>query len=190
MLRLPETGGFLTPKVPLDQFGTFEIFVRPKEGKPFQHEGSLHAPDLELAFVLGKEAFTRRFSCESLFVVDTRDVFVSQTTEGTVSVYDGLPVATVGGNEVYEIFHLMKRGKQHVHAGSVRADSVEDALSVAKATLGQKTVYNVWVIPQNKIRYTRPEENDMWLTLPEKRFRDAADYKGGDKLKDFLETRI
>ena len=44
------------PKVPLDQFGTFEVFVEPKEGKPFQHEGIVHAPNLEMAYVLAKEA--------------------------------------------------------------------------------------------------------------------------------------
>ena len=31
------------------------------------------------------------------------------------------------------------------------------------------------------------EEKDLWKTLPEKKFRDAADYKGGEKLKAFLE---
>ena len=81
--RLPqlETNEIITPKEPLDQFGTFEVFVEPKEGKPFQHEGIVHAPNLEMAYVLAKEAFTRRFTCTSLYVVDTRDVYVSPITE-------------------------------------------------------------------------------------------------------------
>jgi ring-1,2-phenylacetyl-CoA epoxidase subunit PaaB len=45
----------------------------------------------------------------------------------------------------------------------------------------------VWVIERSKIRFTTPEEQDLWNTLPEKKFRDASDYKGGDKLKEFLE---
>ena len=41
--RLPKTGqpGEILPKAALDQFGTFEVFVQPKAGKPFQHEGFL-----------------------------------------------------------------------------------------------------------------------------------------------------
>ena len=87
--RLPEIGsGEITPKALLDQFGTFEVFVEPKTGKPFQHEGSIHAPNLEMAYVLAKETFTRRFTCSSLCVVDTRHVYVSPMSEGDQNAYD------------------------------------------------------------------------------------------------------
>ena len=78
VLRLPAIGqsGTIQPKVPLDQFGSFEVFVQAKEGKSFQHEGIVHSPNLEMAFVLAKEAFTRRFTCTSMYVVETRNVFV------------------------------------------------------------------------------------------------------------------
>jgi ring-1,2-phenylacetyl-CoA epoxidase subunit PaaB len=110
-------------------------------------------------------------------------------TEGTVNVYDQLAtVSSSGAQQQYEIFQLAKRGKQHVHAGSVMAGSPEEAMSQAKEKFNSgKTVYNVWAIPTSSIRFTTPEEKDFWITLPEKRFRDAADYKGGDKLKNFLE---
>jgi ring-1,2-phenylacetyl-CoA epoxidase subunit PaaB len=45
----------------------------------------------------------------------------------------------------------------------------------------------VWAIQTDKIRFTSEEEKELWITLPEKKFRDASDYKGGDKLKHFLE---
>lgn len=189
--RLPLIGeeGKIIPKAPLDQFGTFEVFVQPKEGKPFQHEGIVHAPSLELAYVLGKETFTRRFTCVSLYVVETRDVSVTPTTDGNQNVYDLLEEVNDGvGKKVYEIYQLNKRGKQHIHAGSVEADSVEGAMSKAKNLFGNgKVVYNVWAIDRDTIRFTSPDENELWLTLPEKKFRDAAEYKGGDKLKNFLE---
>ncbi len=133
--RLPQINfGEILPKAPLDQFGTFEVFVQPKEGKPFQHEGIVHAPELEMAYVLAKETFTRRFTCTSLYVVDTRKVFVSPLTEGTENAYD---LITTGGSKQhdpasYEIYHLMKRGKQHLHAGTVQATSPLDAMYQAK----------------------------------------------------------
>lgn len=180
----------IVPKAPLDQFGTFEVFVQPKEGKPFQHEGAVHAPNIELAYVLGKETFTRRFTCTSLFVADTRDVYVSPMTEGEQNAYDKIAdVPEQAGEKVsYEIFHLMKRGKQHVHQGTVTAVLPQEAMALAKNKFNTgKTVYNIWAVQSDKIRFTTDEEKDLWNTLPEKKFRDAADYKGGDKLKTFLE---
>ena len=46
-------------------------------------------------------------------------------------------------------------------------------------------MYNVWAVKRSDIRFTSEEDRDLWLTLPEKKFRDAANYKGGDKLKQF-----
>lgn len=190
--RLPKIGmpGQIQPKAPLDQFGTFEVFVQPKEGKSFQHEGVVHAPNLEMAYVLAKEAFTRRFLCTSLYVADTRQVYVSPFTEGNADAYDSIPEVPPqpGEQEPFEIYHLVKRGKQHIHAGSVLASGAAEAMHVARTEVKRdKVVYNVWAIRRTDIRFTTPEDKDLWLTLPEKKFRDAADYKGGDKLKEFLE---
>ncbi len=190
--RLPSPGspGVITPKVPLDQFGSFEVFVQAREGKPFQHEGIVHAPNLEMAFVLAKEAFTRRFTCHEIYVVDTREVFVSPTTEGDQNAYDLIgPSPAQGTPESYEIYHLPKRGKQHVHSGTVMAVSAEHAMSEAKHCLNTKAVFNVWAVRSAAIRRTRADEANLWQTLPEKKFRDASDYKGGDKLKEFLERK-
>lgn len=190
--RLPAVGqaGIIVPKAALDQFGTFEVFVQPKEGKPFQHEGAVHAPDLELAYVLAKEAFTRRFTCTSLYVVDTRLVYISPTTEGDTNVYTlikDIP-ASQKTKTSFEIYHLLKRGKQHVHAGTVEAATPAEAMAIARQKFAtDKVVYNIWAIRTSDIRFTSPEEKDLWNTLPEKKFRDASDYKGGDKLKSFLE---
>ncbi len=186
--RLPQVAE-VKPKTALDQFGTFEVFVQAKEGKPFQHEGAVHAPNLEMAYVLAKETFTRRFTCSSIYVVDTRDVMVSPTTEGNQSAYELITnKSTTGEKKTFEIYQLNKRGKQHVHAGSIEAASAEEAMFLAKDLFGAgKIVYNVWAIEKNKIRFTSREEQDLWITLPEKKFRDASDYKGGDKLKEFLE---
>ena len=190
--RLPEAGtpGVISPKAPLDQFGSFEVFVQGKEGKAFQHEGIVHAPNLEMAFVLAKEAFTRRFTCSSLYVTDTREVYVSPLTEGDKNAYDLIPeVTSANQSEDFEIYHLLRRGKQHVHAGTVMAGSPEEAMWKARQSVNTKPVFNVWAVRASAIRRTGPEESILWETLPDKKFRDASDYKGGDKLKEFLERQ-
>jgi len=179
------------PKAPLDQFGTFEVFVQPKEDKPFQHEGIVHAPNLEMAFVLAKEAFTRRFLCISLYVVETSNVYASPMVEGDGNAYQRIEevVEEPGEKESYELYHLTKRGKQHVHVGTNEARSPKEAMSRAKQKFNSgKGICNVWVIRTRDIRFTLPDERELWNTLPEKKFRDASDYKGGDKLKAFLGT--
>ncbi|HOX83174.1 MAG TPA: phenylacetic acid degradation b [Chryseolinea sp.] len=192
--RLPEIGNpqNIQDKEQLDQFGTFEVFVQPKEGKPFQHEGALHAPNLEMAYILAKETFTRRFTCTSLYVVDTRNVYVSPITERDQNAYDLVENVSDQSKEKrsFEIYHLLKRGKQHVHVGSVKASTPQEAMSVAKNQLNAGKVFNIWSVASNDIRFTSDEEKELWLTLPEKKFRDAADYKGGEKLSSFLERRI
>jgi ring-1,2-phenylacetyl-CoA epoxidase subunit PaaB len=192
--RLPEIHPEeVTTKAALDQFGTFEVFVEPKEGKPFQHEGSVHAPNLEMAYVLAKETFTRRFTCSSLYVVNTRQVYVSPMSEGNQNAYDLLSETPgqSGEKTSYEIYHLQKRGKQHVHAGMVMGATPHEAMVQAKQRFkSDKVTYNIWAIRTSDIRFTSAEEKDLWLTLPDKKFRDAAEYRGGDKLKTFLEKSI
>jgi ring-1,2-phenylacetyl-CoA epoxidase subunit PaaB len=186
--RLPEKADGIFQKKPLDQFGTFEVFVQPKDGKPFQHEGSIHAPNLEMAYVLAKETLTRRFTCSALSVVDTQNIFISKMTENKTNVYDIISEDEVQPNTLekdFEVFHLMKRGRQHLQAGSIKAATPEQALSKAKKKWGDQIVYNIWIIPTQEMRTTAPEEKEFWLTLPDKKFRDASDYKGGDKLKNF-----
>ncbi len=191
--RLPEIGseGLIVPKASLDQFGTFEVFVQAKEGKAFQHEGAVHSPNLEMAYILAKETFTRRFTCTSLYVVDTRNVYVSSITEGEQNAYSLIDDLSGQPKEkrVFEIYHLLKRGKQHVHVGSVETSSPQEAMSVAKQQFNTGKVFNIWAIASSDIRFTSSEEKELWLTLPEKKFRDAADYKGGEKLSSFLERK-
>lgn len=191
--RLPFFGYLATPlaKPAQDQLITFEVFVKPKGEKPFQHEGSLHAPDLEMAFVLAKETFTRRFTCTSLTVVETTDVYSSPTTDGNQSVLDIIEKQVHNeSGEPFDIFFLYKRGKQHVYAGTLSSTSHGSAIAAsAQLNSSGKLVYNVWAIRQKDMRTTSAEEQDLWNTLPEKKFRDASEYKGGEKLTAVVERQ-
>jgi ring-1,2-phenylacetyl-CoA epoxidase subunit PaaB len=188
--RLPVGMDHPDPKVPLDQLTTFEVFVQPRAGKPFQHEGIVHAPDIEMAYLFAKETFTRRFTCSSLCVAPTRQVTVSPMTEGSESAFDRVPIIeTSGAGVIYELFVLLKRGRQHIHAGSVEAGSPQAAMASLRDSWTGKQVCNIWAIPKAEFRFTAEREIDLWTTLPEKKFRDAADYKGGEKLKMFLEKK-
>ena len=188
--RLPENVVSDKEGTALAQFPAFEVFVQPNPKKPFQHEGAVHAPNLEMSFVMAKEAFTRRFTCSSMYVVETAKIFVSAISEGDQNAFDLIeePANVKGEAMSFEIYLLQKRGKQPVHAGQVVASSPEEAMWNARQQFNKGIqVFQVWVMKTNDIRFTTIDEGDLWKTLPEKKFRDASDYKGGDKLKEFLD---
>jgi ring-1,2-phenylacetyl-CoA epoxidase subunit PaaB len=188
--RLPENVVSDKEETALAQFPAFEVFVQPNPKKPFQHEGAVHAPNLEMSFVMAKESFTRRFTCSSMYVVETAKIFVSAISEGDQNAFDLIeePAKVKGEAMSFEIYLLQKRGKQPVHAGQVVASSPEEAMWNARQQFNKGIqVFQVWVMKTNDIRFTTIDEGDLWKTLPEKKFRDASDYKGGDKLKEFLD---
>lgn len=178
-------------KTELDQFETYEVFIQMKEGKPLVHAGIVHAPDLELAFILAKEQFSRRMTCSGLAVVRTDQVHISAYTDGGTSAYETInPAGSSEGNEdAYQVFHLEKRGKQHVHAGQVIANNPAMAFENAKKEFGNSHVFNIWVIATADFRFSSDEEKIIWSTLHEKSFRDAISYKAADKIKEYKERQ-
>jgi ring-1,2-phenylacetyl-CoA epoxidase subunit PaaB len=72
---IPETAETLKP---LDQWGTWEVFTQKKRGEHHRHVGSVHAPNMEMAFLFGKEQFGRRGTCVNIWVVQTKDVIASE----------------------------------------------------------------------------------------------------------------
>ncbi len=53
---------------------TYEVFRRSGHKEPFEHAGSVIAPDPEMALLMGKECFLRRREGSRLWVVRRSDV--------------------------------------------------------------------------------------------------------------------
>ena len=176
----------------LDQFETYEVFVQVKEDKPFEHVGIVHAPNEEMAFLFAKEQYTRRgMFCISLCVIKTEHIKVSDYSENNQDIYDTFQGDYSGKkSQSYEIFHLIKRGKQHKYAGSVEAKNFEDALLAERDLYPrEKPVLNVWVVKSENIFVSDEEDQDIWDTLKEKKYREAMDYRAADKIKAFKEEQ-
>ncbi|WMN06883.1 phenylacetic acid degradation b [Marivirga arenosa] len=193
-LNIPAEFGTTFPsKENKDQFVTFEVFVQPKESKPYQHEGIVHAPTIDMAFLFAKEQFSRRgMSCSGVWVIKTDNIQVSPITENDEDIYDFIHEeimegAEKGKNEAYKVFHLKKRGKQHVHVGELEATSFEEALFNAKSKFQEeKAILNIWVAKEEDfLKIEGKEFTDIWETLPEKKYRDAMDYRATEKIKKF-----
>ena len=48
---------------------TFEVFQQPREGKAFEHGGSVIAPDAEMALLYAREFYGRRQESHAIWVV-------------------------------------------------------------------------------------------------------------------------
>jgi len=192
-LPFPEQWGELKAKQALDQLATYEVFLQVKPGKTYEHVGIVHAPNEEMAFIFDKEQYSRRGNtCSGIWTVNTNKVMVTPLSENGQSVYELFEGAfsDEGKPEAFDIFHLKKRGKQHVHAGTVMASTYDDALALAQKELNDgKAVFNVWIIKQADMFRTEEALADIWDTLHEKTYRDAIAYKGQDKINKYKEEQ-
>lgn len=174
----------------LDQLATYEVFVLLRDGGKFQHEGIVHAPDKEMAFIFAKEQYSRRMTCAGIWTIETPNIFVSNYSENKISIYDSVESSAKKGSTSFKIFHMLKRGKQHKYAGTVIADSTEHALQVAKGSLDMsKPILNAWVAKSSDFYESTEEDREMWNTLPEKTFREAIEYKGQAKIEEYLANK-
>ncbi|RFP63771.1 phenylacetic acid degradation b [Hymenobacter lapidiphilus] len=193
-LELPDSALPPPDKAALDQFPTYEVFHQRKENTAYVYVGPVHAPEADVAFLFGKEQFSRRFPCTGMWVVLTSAIKVTEYGDDQQSVYDRLPLlpadeigtADASGLESYDIFHLKKRGKAHAHVGQVSAASPEAALQAAKASFGdQRPVVNVWVVRSADLLRSDDDDRDMWTTTPDKKYREAISYKVQDRIDRF-----
>ncbi|MGH2575810.1 MAG: hypothetical protein ACRDFC_08950 [Ignavibacteria bacterium] len=86
----------------------------------------------------------------------------------------------------YEVFHQKKRGEQHIHVGIVHAPNPEIALIFAKEQFGRRRVTaNIWVVKSDDVHASEYEDQDIWLTVPEKTYREASDYYVMDRIRKY-----
>lgn len=185
-LGIPDYQDESKEKESLDQLATFQVFVQPREGKAYEHVGIVHAPDLEMALIFAKEQYSRRPGCTGLWVAETKDVIVTPYAEGDENLYDyGMEdYIEEPDKEHYEILHLKKRGKQHIHQGTVLAGNFEEAFTKAKEAFNTGgPVVNIWMIKEKDTFRFHQNDKDIWDMLPEKKHRDVTSYKAMDKVK-------
>ena len=68
-------------------FHVWEVFVQKKTGSQFEHTGSVHAADKEMALQNARDLYTRRQEGNCIWVVKSEDI-VSSTPEDSDSFFD------------------------------------------------------------------------------------------------------
>jgi ring-1,2-phenylacetyl-CoA epoxidase subunit PaaB len=72
----------------------WEVFTQKKSGQPYQHVGSLHAFDKEMALDHARDLYTRRDKPSGLWVVPASEIIA-------VSPGDGAPFFDPSDDKVY-----------------------------------------------------------------------------------------
>ena len=68
-------------------FDVWEVFVQKKSGVQFEHAGSLHASDKEMALQNARDLYTRRQEGTCIWVVKAEHI-VSSTSDDSASFFD------------------------------------------------------------------------------------------------------
>ena len=63
------------------QWPLWEVFTQPNKGQPFEHAGSVHAPDGELALQNARDVYARRGEAVNLWVVPSAAIVASAPTD-------------------------------------------------------------------------------------------------------------
>lgn len=60
------------------QWPLWEVFTQPRDGKPHEHAGSLHAPDAEMALENARDVYARRKEAVNIWVVPSDQIVASK----------------------------------------------------------------------------------------------------------------
>tara|TARA_Y100001968_G_C18691448_1_gene407070 strand:+ start:85 stop:375 length:291 start_codon:yes stop_codon:yes gene_type:complete len=71
----------------INNLDCWEVFIQPKNGANFQHFGSVHAVDKEMALQNARELYTRRQEGSCIWVVKTENI-VSSNPDDSESFFD------------------------------------------------------------------------------------------------------
>ena len=74
-------------KIKDTQWDLWEVFTQRKSGEPFEHAGSVHAPDKEMALQYARDVYSRRGEATCIWVVPSEQI-TSSTPEDVGSFFD------------------------------------------------------------------------------------------------------
>lgn len=163
------------------QWPRFMVFQQEGPDQPVVHNGTVHAPDAELAMLNARDVFVRRPEAVQLWVVPADAIFtqtqeelskgqsINQSIDGE-QLQAGSPVA-------FYVFAKLAQQAQCRHIGEVEATSPQAAVQAAIATFAGKQPLWWWVFPASAVLKNESSEAEpMFSAARYKTFKDQAEY--------------
>lgn len=127
---------------PLGDLKPYVIFTQLKENGPHIYAGWLEAVDDEMAMSLSKEHYGRDQECVGIWAIDRSDL---HSSDGLYAITDP------PGPCAYAVFTQKRAGDVFLEAGSIDADSPQQAVEFARAKPQAAKAHCVWVAPVDRI---------------------------------------
>ena len=86
----------------------WEVFYQPKDGKPFEHAGNVHAPDAEMALQNARDTYARRNEGISIWVVPS-DQITASSPEDRGPFFDPAEDKIFRHPQFYKVPHVSKK---------------------------------------------------------------------------------
>jgi ring-1,2-phenylacetyl-CoA epoxidase subunit PaaB len=150
------------------------VFQQEAPDQPMVHNGTVHAPDAELAMLNARDVFVRRPEAVALWVVPAEAIF-TQTQEELAKAEPGnLPTSQPVD---FYVFAKFTQQAQCRHVGEVQAASPQAAVTAAVAKYGEQQPLWWWVFPVSAVHKNESNEAEpMFSAARYKTFKDQAEY--------------
>lgn len=151
------------------------VFQQEAAREPFVHNGTVHAPDIELALLNARDVFARRPEAVAMWVVPAEAIF-TQTQEELAVAGSTRDQAT---NRLvdYYVFAKFDQQAQCRQVGEIQASSPQAAVQAAIEKYGDKQPLWWWVFPKETVASSLPGDSDpMFAPARAKTFKDQAEY--------------
>ena len=159
------------------QWPRFMVFQQEAEGKPFVHNGTVHAPDIEMALLNARDVFARRPEAVAMWVVPADSIFTQTREELANGLSKPSTDQPINGLTDYYVFGKFEEQAQCRHIGEVQAFSPQAAVQAAIKKYGDQDPLWWWVFPNADVLTSRPQDaSPMFAPSRAKTFKDQAEY--------------
>jgi len=156
------------------QWPRFMVFQQEAPDQPVAHNGTVHAPDAELAMLNARDVFVRRPEAVELWVVPAEAIY-TQTQEELSSAQPA--DRSTSGLIDYYVFGKFTQQAQCRQIGQVQANSPHAAVQTAIASFPDKKPLWWWVFPASAVlKNESTEAEPMFSAARYKTFKDQAEY--------------
>lgn len=159
------------------QWPRFMVFQQEEPGKPLVHNGSVHAPDIEMALLNARDVFARRPEAVTMWVVPADLIYTKTKEELQQTDWHETAIRADGGPGPYTVFAKLHQGGQCNYVGEVEAQTSRDAMRKALETFENMDPLWWWVFPVGAVLASAPDEADpMFAPARDKTFKRQSEY--------------
>ncbi|MQC26575.1 MAG: phenylacetic acid degradation protein [Chloroflexi bacterium] len=164
------------------QWPRFMVFERDQPDHPWKHNGSVHAPDLEMALLNARDVFSRRPEQAGMFVVPMAAI-LTQTREQlaenplVVKKLQEGQASSASSSLPYMIFAKTFEQGPCEYVAEISAESPEAALAVAIATTAVKNPLWWWAFAASTVLASdAADAESMFAPARKKSYKSSNEY--------------